>query len=257
MATAALIGGGLLLGGVASGIGASQQAKAEEKAAGIQAESAANALAASQAQQAIENQRAEALFNPALQAQQAQLALLGQGGDAAAQQAAGNLLSSPLVSAINEQNQQNIAAQAAASGVGGGNLLTALQEANTANILNAGLGGLGQIAGQQQSGALGFGGLAQGSLGMANQAQMMQGQALGNQAIAQGTQSAIPFLTGANILNQGTQLAGFGLGGGFGRSAQQGLQNLSFPTSQPQMPSLGGGTSFGGGAPIPQSGVIL
>ena len=230
MATAAIIGGGLLLGGIASGVGASQQAKAQETAAGLEADAAAAALAASQEQQAIENQRAQQLFDPALQAQQTQLALLGQGGPEAAQQASQSLLSSPLVQAINQQNQQLATAQAAAGGVSGGNLLSALQQANTGTILQAGLGGLGQIAGQQQGGALGFGGLASNALGMANQAQFMQGQAQGQGAMAQGNQAAIPWLAGANVINQGTGMMGFGLGGGFGAGAQQGLQNLQFPS---------------------------
>lgn len=200
MATAAIIGGGAMLAGnILSGIGSSKQAKA-------QADAAQQAQQAAQQQQAIENQRAEALFNPALQAQQTQLALLGQGGPESAQQAAAGLMDSPLVSAINEQNMQNIQAQAAASGVSGGNLLTALQQANTANILQAGFGGLGQVAGQQMQGALGFGGLAQGSLGMANQATMQYGQ-------AKGAQNAIPWLVGSNIINQGAQLGLTALGG--------------------------------------------
>lgn len=216
MATAAIIGGGLLLGGIASGVGASKQAKADVQAAEIQATSAGESLAASQAQQAIDNARSDALSTPALQAQQTQLALLGQGGPETAQQASQSLLTSPLVQAINQQNQQGINAQAAASGISGGNLLSALQQSNTGTILQAGLGGLGQIAGQQQQGALGFAGLANQSLGFANQAQFNQGQALGQAASSQGTANAIPFLTGANILNQGAQLGTFAATGGFG-----------------------------------------
>lgn len=221
MATAAIIGGGALIGGLLAGQGAKKQAEANVEAANIQAAQQQAALEAAQQQQVIENQRAESLLDPAMQAQQTQLALLGQGGDEAAQQAAGSLLNSPLVQAINQQNQQNISAQAAASGVSGGNLLSALQQANTGTILQAGLGGLGQIAGQQQSGALGFGGLASGALGLATQQQNLVGQSLGQAASAQGTVNAMPFLTGANILNQGTQLAGFGLGGGFGSMQPQ------------------------------------
>lgn len=216
MATAAVIGGGLLLGGIASSVGAGKQAKADVEAAEIQAESAAAALAASQAQQQIQNERADPLAEQALQAQQAQLALLGQGGDAAAQQAAQNITTSPLVQALNAQNQQNIGAQAAASGVSGGNLLTALQNANTGTIMQAGFGGLGQVAGQQQQGALGFSGLSNQSLGMANQAQFAQGDALGAAASAQGAADAIPWLAGANLINQGTQLASSVMGGGLG-----------------------------------------
>lgn len=235
MATAAIIGGGAIIGGLFAGAGAKKQAEAQVEAANIQAQSAAQALAASQAQQQTQNQRADQLFNPALQAQQAQLALLGQGGDAAAQQAATNLTNSPLVNAINQQNQQNVAAQASSSGVSGGNLLTALQNANTATILQAGFGGLGQIAGQQQSGALGFGGLANQSLGMANQAQFAQGNALGNAAVAQGTVNAVPFLTGAGIANNLTNLASFGLGGGFSGGST--------------MPTIGGGGTLQTGLP--------
>jgi len=216
MATAALIGGGLVLGAISSSSAAKHQAQGNIEAAEIQAATAAESLAASQQQQAIDNARSEALATPALQAQQTQLALLGQGGPEAAQQASQSLLSSPLVQAINQQNQAGINAQAAASGVSGGNLLTALQQANTGTILQAGLGGLGQIAGQQQQGALGFGGLANQSLGLANQAQFNQGQALGQAAQQQGTLNAIPAAGFANLVNQGTQLGAFGLSGGFG-----------------------------------------
>ena len=215
MATAAIIAGGLVVGGIVSAVGAGKQAKADVEAANIQAESAGQALAASQAQQQIQNERADPLAAQSLQAQQAQLALLGQGGDAAAQQAAQDLTSSPLVNAINRENQQNIAAQAGASGQSGGNLLAALQNANTATIMQAGFGGLGQVAGQQQAGALGFSGLSNQSLGMANQAQFAQGNALGAAASAQGTADAVPWLAGANVINQGAQLAAFGAGGGF------------------------------------------
>lgn len=200
MATAAIIGGGMLLGGIASGIGASKQAK-------VQKESAANALAASQTQQTINNTRTDNLLNPAMQAQQAQLGLLGQaGGDA---NAANNLLNSPLVSAINKSNNENINAQAVASGMSGGNLLAALQDRNTSTIMQAGFGGLSQVAGQQLGGALGFSGHANQNLQMANQAQTQYGNAAGAQAAA-------PWMTGANLLNQGTQLATFAASGGFG-----------------------------------------
>lgn len=232
MATAAMLGGGMIVGGLLAGQGAKEQAKANVEAANIQAQSAANALAASQQQQAIENARSQALSEPSLQAQQTQLALLGQGGPEAAQQAAQGLMSSPLVNAINQMNQQNINAQAAASGVSGGNLLSALQQANTATIMQSGFGGLGQVAGQQQQGALGFGGLASGALGMANQQQNIMGAAQGQAASAQGTVNAVPWLTGAGMVNNLTNLAGFGMSGGF--------NNMQAPNFS--LPSFGGGT---------------
>lgn len=229
MATAAVIVGGAL-------IGSSKIAKSNIKAAELQAESAEAALAASQEQQAIENARAEALFDPAMQAQQTQLALLGQGGDEAAQTAAQSLLTSPLVSALNEQNQQNILAQAASSGVSGGNLLTALQDANTSTILNAGFSGLGSIAGQNISGAQGFGGLASNALAMGNQQQNLVGQFQGQAAQAQGTLSALPYLTASNFTNQALQMglsAATGGATGFGGMGSTG-------TAQPT--TGGGGT---------------
>lgn len=104
-------------------------------------------------QQELQQEQAQPFIDQAQLAQEAQLGLLGQeGGNTAA---ARNLMNSPLIQAINRQNQQNINAQAASSGVSGGNLLKALQDANTSTILNAGFGGLGQIAGQ--SGGLGLG----------------------------------------------------------------------------------------------------
>lgn len=216
MATAAVIVGGALMG-------SSKIAKSNIKAAELQAESAENALAASQEQQAIENLRAESLLNPALSAQQTQLALLGQGGDAAAQAAAQSLMTSPLVSAINEQNRQNITAQAASSGVSGGNLLAALQEANTSTILNAGFSGLGSIAGTNIQGAANFGGLASNALGMANQQQNIIGQSLGQAAQAKGTLNALPYLTASSFTNQALQ-TGLGLATGMptGGTAQAG-----------------------------------
>jgi hypothetical protein len=216
MATAAIIGGGLVLGGIAGAVGSGIQANANVDAANIQAESAANALASSEAFQQQQQQTANQFIPGAVTAQQAQLGLLGQeGGDPNAAQ---NLLDSPLVQAINAQNQQNVAAQM--PGQGGGNLLSALQNANTATILNAGFNGLGSIT--QQGGNLGLGFTAQAGqgLGMANQAQFAQGNALGNAASAQGTANAIPFLAGANAINQGTQLGAFALGGGVETPAQ-------------------------------------
>ena len=41
-------------------------------------------------------------------------------------------------------------------------------------------------------------------------------EALGQAASSQGTANAIPFLAGANILNQGAQLGTFAATGGFG-----------------------------------------
>ncbi len=78
-------------------------------------------------------------------AQQAQLGLLGLGGNV---DAANQLMNSPLVQAINQENQQAVNARAAASGVSGGNVLTALQDANTSTILQAGLGGLQSLSAQ-------------------------------------------------------------------------------------------------------------
>ena len=233
MATAAIIGGGLVVGGLMAGKGAKEQAKADVRAAEIQAESARQALEASQQQQALENARSQALSEPALQAQQAQLALLGQSGGAAAETAAADLMSSPLVQAINQQNQQNINAQAAASGVSGGNLLSALQQANTSTILQAGLQGLGSIAGQQQQGALGFGSLASGALGMANQQQNIMGAAQGQAASAQGTVNAVPWLTGAGIVNNLTNLGSFGMSGGFNNMQAPNIAPPAF-SMQPQ-----------------------
>jgi len=230
MATAAVIGGGLMLaGGIASGIGAGKAAKEQTKAAQAQ-------LEASQAFQAQQQANAQPFINNASLAQNAQLGLLGVGGDPNAAQ---GLLNSPLVQALNEQNQQNINAQAAASGVSGGNLLTALQDANTSTILQAGLQGLGGIAGQGLQGGLGFTGMSAQGLGMANQAQGALGQ-------AQGAQAAIPWMTGANLLNQGSQLASFASQGGFGMPSAQ-----SAPAVAPATPALGAG------APIPQSGRIF
>ena len=217
MATAALIGGGLLLGGVASGIGSNKIAEANEDAAVIQ------------------QQTAQPFVDTANQAQQAQLGLLGQGGDPNAAQ---NLLSSPLVQAINAQNQQGVNAQANASGISGGNLLTALQNANTATIMQAGFGGLGSIAGQGMQALPGL-----------MQAQGAQGQAI-------GAQNAMPFLTGANIVNQGTQLAGFGLGGGFGAGTQTAMQNFGNPFASAPAPSVGGGGTLQGMQPVNNFGVL-
>lgn len=222
MATAALLGGAWIGGKVIEAIGAGKVAESNVEAAQIQADSAAAAQTAAQAQQDIQNARAEALLEPSMQAQQAQLALLGQSGDAAAQQAAANLTNSPLVNAINQQNQQNVAAQAASSGVSGGNLLSALQNANTATILQAGFGGLGQVAGQQQSGALGFSGLGMQGLGLANQAQFALGNAQAQGAIAQGQQNALPWLATSNILGGLSQFGSFGMGGR-GMPAQGGV----------------------------------
>lgn len=226
MATAAIIGGAALVGStIAKGRASKKVAKSNVKAEKIKAEQAQKALEASQGQQAIENARAEALAEPALKAQNTQLALLGQDGDQAAIDAANTLTNSPLVAAINQQNQQNINAQASASGVSGGNLLKALQDANTATILQAGFGGLGQVAGQQQAGALGFAGLASNALGMANQQQNLYGLYRGNEAQAKGISSAIPWLVGADLVGQvgklGVQAAMSGVGSpaGAGSSA--------------------------------------
>ena len=215
MATAAVLGAAWIGGKVVEGIGANKVAQSNVEAANIQAESAASAQAAAQQQQDIENARADALLEPSMQAQQAQLALLGQGGSAAAQQAAQDLTTSPLVAALNQQNQQNINAQAASSGVSGGNLLSALQDANTSTIMQAGFNGLGQVAGQQQGGALGFAGLGMQGLGLANQAQFALGNAQASGAIAQGQAAAVPWMTAGNILGDVAQGVGFfnGMGG--------------------------------------------
>lgn len=234
MGTAAIIAGNLL-----ASKGAKEQAEAQVEAAEIQAAQAEKARQDALAQQAIENARAEALLEPSIQAQQTQLALLGQGGPQAAQQAADKLMNSPLVAAINQQNQQNVAAQAAASGMSGGNLLAALQDANTATIMQAGFGGLGQVAGQQQGAALGFAGLGMNALGMANQQTNLVGQFQGQAAAAQGTANALPWLTGANVVNQlneqAMQAAGMISGGGFGGASSGGA-------------GFGGGMPAGGGA---------
>ena len=215
MATAAvLVGAGVAYvgGKVIEGIGAGKVADANVEAAKLQAASASEAQAAAKAQQGIENQRADALLQPSMQAQNAQLALLGQGGDAAAQQAANNLTNSPLVNAINQQNQQNVSAQAAASGMSGGNLLSALQNANTATIMQAGFGGLGQVAGQQQQAAQGFAGLGMQGLGLANQAQFALGNAQASGAMAQGQANAMPWMIGGGLLGDAAQM-GFSAAG--------------------------------------------
>ena len=222
MATAAILAAAYVGGKIVEGVGAGKVAESNVEAANIQAESAAQAQAAAQAQQDIENARAEALLQPSMQAQEAQLALLGQGGSDSAQQAAQDLTTSPLVAALNQQNQQNIEAQAAASGVSGGNLLSALQNANTAAIMQAGFGGLGQVAGQQQNAAQGFAGLGMQGLGLANQTQFALGNAQASGAIAQGQAAAIPWMTAGGIMGGIAQGGAFLTGAGAGAAASSG-----------------------------------
>lgn len=218
MATAAIIGGGMLLGGIASGIGASKQAGEQRRAA------EAN-LAAAQAFQDTQAGRAAEQYGVGTQAQNAMMGILGVGGDP---EAAQNVLNSPLIQALNEQNQTNISAMS--PGMSGGNLLSALQQANTATILQAGLGNLGNIANQGFGVSQGYTGFEQGGLGMGMNAQTQLGE-------ARGAQAAIPWLAGANVMQQGVNLAGFGLGGGFGAGTQSMLQNLGMP--QFNMPMQG------------------
>lgn len=196
-----------------------------------------------QAQQAQQQAQAQPLLDQAQQAQAAQLGLLGQpGGDV---QAAQNVLSSPLVQAINQQNQQNIQAQAAASGVSGGNLLTALQDANTGTILQAGLGGLGAIAGQSGQLGLGLGGLAQNTFGLGvNQAQNL-GQAQLANTLFQGQQAAAPLFGFSQGIQQQQQDLGTLIGlasnfAGLGAPAQPAAATSGVVQS-PVRPNAGSG----------------
>lgn len=193
MATAAIIGGALSIGSsIASGIGASKQASAQKSAAQTVADN-------STAFQNTNQGYADEFTNNALTAQNTQLALLGQSDDTSGVDA---LLNSPLVAALNESGASNVNAMSAASGVSGGNLLTALMENNQSNIISAGFDGLGSIASQGSSSGLGYTAQAANGLNMANTAQTQVGE-------AEGAQSATPWLTGANILSQGSNLAGF------------------------------------------------
>ena len=214
------------MGAVQQSIGQTKLDKANENALQQQTNTLQNMSDQAQQQFELQQETAAPFVEGAQQAQQAQLALLGQSGPEAAQQAAQNLLNSPLVQAVNQQNQQNIQAQAAASGISGGNLLTALQDANTSTILQAGLGGLGQISGQQLDAGLGFSGLAQDAFGQGLQQQgnILQGQV--SQTLYQGQQSAAPnFGYSQGVQQQQQQLGNLlGLGASIyagGKQAQQ------------------------------------
>lgn len=292
-----LILGGLYLGGkVIEGIGAGQVADANVEAEKIRAAQQQAALDTSTTtlQQAQEQQRQDvmqgqqqglnylqggenAAFDQfsalnnlggqfsqnALDAQGAQSALLGMGGDAAAQAQAQGLLNSPLVQAITAQNERATNARASAAGVGGGNVLRGLQDLNTSTILQAGLGGLQSLSSQGMQGGLGFGGLANQALGQglgvqANQAniatggaaqlgqgalsmglnlgnnQLNQGNLMGNtmanQTMAQGTANALPWLSAGQTLGGLSNMAG-GFGGLNSFAPQQGT---NMPTNVQQ-----------------------
>ena len=293
MATAALITGGLYLGGkIVEGIGAGKVADANVEAEKIRAEQQQNALNTStETLQAAQNQQrqdvlqgqaqgqqylaggAKNAFNQqsvlnnlggqfsqnALDAQSAQSALLGMGGDAAAQQQAQALLNSPLVQAITAQNERATNARASAAGIGGGNVLRGLQDLNTSTILQVGLGGLQSLSSQGLQGGLGFGGLSNQALGQglgvqANQAniatgsaaqlgqgaltmglnlgsnQLNQGNLLGNtmanQQMAQGTASALPWLAAGQGISGAADLYSGFTGMNSFTQPQGGLNNL-------------------------------
>ena len=228
------------MGAVQQSIGQTKADKANKNALQQQTNALQNMSDQAQQQFELQQQTAAPFVEGAQQAQQAQLALLGQSGPEAAQQAAQNLLNSPLVGAVNRQNQLNIDAQAASSGVSGGNLLTALQDANTSTILQAGLGGLGQISGQQLNAGLGFSGLAQNAFGQGLQQQgnMLQGQVA--QTLYQGQQAAAPnFAYSQGVQQQQAQLGNLlGLGASIFAGGGQAPQQPAATTGSPNQSLL-------------------
>jgi hypothetical protein len=206
MATAAVIGGGLILSNIAG-------SKAKEK----EAEAIQEASAASQAQ-------AAPFLSAAEQAQQVQLGLLGQGTPEQQQAALQSVQASPLVQALNAANEETLQRRGIAAGAGTGGILNALQQANQANLLQGAFGGLQQVAGTGVSALPG------------SQQAIMQG------GMAAGQAAAAPFQGFANTLNQGTQLAAFGAAGGFGTPLVGGAAApvtpaLPTPPAQPFTPS--------------------
>ena len=217
-------------------------------------------------------------------AQQAQLGLLGLGGNV---DAANQLMNSPLVQAINQENQQAVNARAAASGVSGGNVLTALQDANTSTILQAGLGGLQSLSAQSNPFV---GQLAQGQLGTAgNLANLAVNQGQSLAGITSGIGSGIANIqTGAasqlcggalqagltssqNILNAGNLLGQTQAQGVIGQGNVNAIPSLSNANLLGQATQLGtfaasggfsGGAAPAGTAPNPfgspfANGVVL
>lgn len=180
MATAALIGGGLIVGGVANYLGKKEEAKATEAAAVAQQEQASPFLASAE------------------QAQQTQMGLLGQGTPEQQAAALQSIQGSPLAQALNASNEETLQRRGIASGAGTGGILQALQQANQSNLLQGAFGGLQQVAGT--------------GLGVMPGAQ----NALFQQGQAQGQAAAAPFNALSSTINQGAQIGAFAAGGGFG-----------------------------------------
>lgn len=248
MATAAVIAGGAIVGGIAKSKSKKAEARGARRGFNAQIGRAEENVSNSQANQdALTNMR-DTMFDRGDRAQQAQMAFLGQGGDAAAMEAANNIQNSPLVQAINARNNEAINAQAAASGMSGGNLLAALQDRNTSTIMQAGFGGLGSIANQSLGSASNFGSLNNQAVGMTNNANTQLGQAQAGREGANAAVKSAGWGAVGDIAGGVTQVASFGMGGGFGANPMP-WTGMGGGGSAPSYGNMGGGGTLqaGGG----------
>lgn len=196
MATALLVGGGLLAGGLANAQAADIQSNAAQRAAREQQDLAAPFVGASQT------------------ALQQQLALLGQGTPEEIAAAQANIERSPLNLAVQQGNEEALQRRGISGGAGTGSILDALQKSNQSNLLNTAFSGFGQVA----------------RTGM--QALPGAQQAIGAEQAAIGAGRAAPFSAFSNALSQGAQLASFGGSGGFGGfGATPGVAPVAAPAS--------------------------
>lgn len=223
MATAAVIGGGLVVGSLIS-------SRSQDRATEAAKESAQQA--AEQAQPFIDAQE---------ELQQFQSNLLGLGTEEEQASALAALQSSPVLQSLNQQSQAQNLRQFSGTGQIGA-AAQALQDRNLQNILSVALGGASQAA-------------ATGApiAGQAIPAISQVGQIAAQGALAQGQ-------IGSNLVGGLTNIGAFGLGGGFQGT---GFQNLGFGSPAAATPTAGSaaqaiGQGFGsvGTGVVPTVGVL-
>jgi hypothetical protein len=196
------------LGLVKDVTGAEAAAEAGQAAAGVQSGAALAGIEENRRQFDLNRGDLQPRIEGGNQAFQAQQALLGQSGQAAQDEAYGNIQESAGQRFLRDRQQRALLRNSAAiGGLGGGNVRTALQQQAVGfaqqDIENQ-FGRLGQLAGQGQNAAN-----MSGQLGAQSAAQIGNLQA--NQGAAQATGILAPAQANTAVSNQLLQLGGIGL----------------------------------------------
>ena len=185
--------------------GSKEAGQAGQAAAAVQSDAALAGIEENRRQFDLNRGDLEPRIQGGNQAFQAQQALLGQSGQAAQEEAYGNIQESAGQRFLRERQQRALLRNSAAiGGLGGGNVRTALQEQAVGfaqQDINNQFGRLGQLAGQGQNAAN-----TSGQLGAQSAGQIANLQA--NQGAAQASGILAPAQANAASTNQLLQLGG-------------------------------------------------